>query len=382
MKKTKIIFFILFLGFFYPFQSFSEIIKEKKTTDENSHFNAFLDYSMDLNSVVKNEIPSGTRFYENYLNLEVIGKANDKISYRFTKQFIKQIDTENYDILDLAYLKYKWNDKLYFLFGKQPFSFGSMEYASTGPYNNPYRYPHVYKYKENSVGFSFIYHPIKNHELQFQVLNEMKPQAENMIQEINYPMEYSLNWNWSLNTNNNHHDKILENRWSYSIFQENYKKKYWKLLALGSQLNWKPITIEASYILSDEDREKGRRVTQILQSLNHDYYDVSSLKYGTYLVKLKYNFIPKWNLIAKGVYERGTSKKGGINDILEENKLFRNTYAYYGGVEFIPFIKNEDLSFFLTYQNYRVNYCLDKMKKENKNDHFFILGLNYHVKII
>ncbi|WP_341661563.1 porin [Blattabacterium cuenoti] len=408
--STKIIFLILCLGFFYPFHSFSEIIKQKKTTDENPNFNVFLDYSSSLNSLVKKEYSEGTRFSVNCLNLEVIGKANDKISYRFTKQFIKKIDmnAESYDMLDLAYLKYKWNDKLYFLFGKQPFSFGSMEYANESSfYEDPYRYPHVYKKnkKNNYVGFSFIYHPIKDHEFQFQVLNEMRPQEGNMIiQEINYPMGYSVNWNWSLNPNhdnndhdnndhdNNDHDndKIIKNRWSYSIFQEHEKKKYWKLLALGSQLNWKPVTIEADYILSDEDREKNRDITYILRLWNRNYYDVASVKYGTYLVKLKYNFIPKWNLIAKGVYEIGISKTGmneilednKINEILGENKLFQKAYTYYGGIEFIPIIKNNDISFFLAYKNHRLNYSLDQIKKENKNDHFLILGLNYRVKMI
>ncbi|WP_341665084.1 porin [Blattabacterium cuenoti] len=392
MKKTKIIFLILFLGFFYPFHSFSEIIKQKKTTDENSNFNVFLDYSNGIDFAGRKEFSEETRFSGNYLNLEVKGKANDKISYRFTKQFIKKIDYENYDMPDLAYLKYKWNDKLYFLFGKQPFSFGSMEYANeSSSYEHVYRYPHVYKKKNSEIGFSFIYHPIKDHELQFQVVNEMKPKEGNMMQEINYPMGYSVNWNWSLNTNNDHdnnhddnddHDKIIKNRWSYSIFQEHEKKKYWKLLALGSQLNWKPVTIEADYILSDEDIEKNRSITYILRLWNRNYYNVASVKYGTYLVKLKYNFVPKWNFIAKGVYEIGISKKGMNNDILGENKLFKKAYTYYGGIEFLPIIKNDDISFFIAYKNYRLNYGLDQIKKENKNDHFLILGLNYRVKMI
>ncbi|WP_341659398.1 porin, partial [Blattabacterium cuenoti] len=395
--------------------SFSEIITEKKTTDENSNFNVFLDYSSGINFTVKKEIPEETRFSENYLNLEVKGRANDKISYRFTKKFLKKREMENYDMLDLAYLKYKWNDKLYFVFGKQPFSFGSMEYANAySSYEHAYRYPRVYKKNKNDnnyyVGFSFIYYPIKDHELQFQVVNEMKTQDADMNQEINYPMGYSVNWNWSMNPNHDydshyyhhhhHHDhendhendnhyennkdndKIIKNRWSYSIFQDNEKKKYWKLLALGSQLNLKPVTIEADYILSDEDREKNRDITYLLRLWNRNYYDAPSVKYGSYLVKLKYNFIPKWNLIAKGVYERGVSKKGKNHDLLGENKLFQQIYTYYGGIEFLPIIKNDDISFFISYKNYRVNYSSDLFKKENKNDHFLILGLNYRVKMI
>ncbi|WP_341663041.1 porin [Blattabacterium cuenoti] len=331
---------------------------------------------------MKEELSEDNHFSENYLNLEVRGKANDKISYCFKKQFVKPIEKENrnHNILDLAYLKYKCNDKIDFLFGKQPFSFGSMEYAS-GPYEHAYRYTHVHKRNKNNnyVGFSFIYHPIKDHELQFQVVNDMKPQEEGYNQYINYPMGYSVNWNWSMNLPNDH-DKIIKNRWSYSIFQEYEKQKFWKLLALGSQFNYTPVTIEADYILSNEDVEKNN---SIFRSWNRDsYYDeMVSVKYGTYLVKLKYNFLPKWNLIAKGVYETGISNKK-INNILIPNQLFQKVYTYYGGVEFIPIIKNDDISFFIAYQNYRIHYNLDLVKKEKKNDHFLILGLNYRVKMI
>ncbi|WP_119305837.1 porin [Blattabacterium cuenoti] len=390
MKKTKIIFLILFLGFFYPFHSFSEIIKQKKTTEENPHLNVFLDYSSSIDSSIEKETYRGTNFCESNLKLDVMGKVNDKISYHFAKQLLKEKEDDEWgflkseenskSIIDLAYLKYKWNDKLYFLFGKQPFAFGSMEFNPACG-EHIYRYPYVQKSnKESSIGFSFIFIPKKDHELQFQVVNGMNKKEDNVNREINHPIGYSLNWNWNLN--NDDDDQIMKNRWSYSIFQENEKRRFWKLLALGSQINCNPVSIEANYIFSDEDLEKNGDLTKILRILNRNYYYYPSVTYGTYSVKLKYNFIPKWNLIAKGAYEIGTSKKGGFNDILEENKLFKKAYVYYGGIEFSPIIKNEDLSFYLAYQNQRINYNLDKIKKENRNDHLIILGLSYRIKII
>lgn len=376
MKKTKMILFIIFLGFFYSFHSYSFAFADEKTQkkNENYHFNMFVDFRSSIHSAVKKEFFEGSRFSEDHLNLEVIGKANDKISYRFAKKL-----NHNNRIVDLAYLKYKWNDKLYFLIGKQPTSFGSMEYAN-GFYESPYRYTNVYKNKENPIGINFIYLPIKNHELQFQIVNSIPNNRDNKeespIQKVNNPMGYSVNWNWSFFKN-----RILQNRWSYSIFQENENKKFWKLLALGSKLNFKLFSIEADYILSDEDIEKNGDITKIFHSWNSDYKNAAAVKYGTYLVKLKYNLIPKWNLIAKGVYEMGTSKKA-INNILDENKLFKKAYTYYGGIEFIPSIKNEDLSFHFLYQNQRINYSLDQIKKENKNNHFIMLGLSYRIQMI
>ncbi|WP_185858282.1 porin [Blattabacterium cuenoti] len=364
MKKTK--FILLIFLFSYSFYSHATTINKDKTP----YFNIFVDFTNSINSTIKKDFFEGSRFYDDHLNLEVIGKVNDKISYCFSNKLNKK----NMDkIVDLAYLKYKWNDNLYFLIGKQAASFGSMEYANK---ETAYRYTDVYKNKDNPVGFSFIYIPIKNHEFQLQVVNSISNnnQEKDTIQKVNTPMGYSMNWNWSWN-------KIIRNRWSYSIFQENENKKFWKLLALGSQFHMNPISIEADYILSDEDIERNGSITKILQSYNHDYKNTASVKYGTYLVKLKYNFIPKWNLIAKGVYEMGSSKKG-TNDILGEKKLFKKAYTYYGGIEFVPTIHHEDLSFHFVYQNQRVNYNLDQIKKENKNDHFIILGLSYRVKII
>jgi|GEM_PF-4301986 hypothetical protein len=373
MKKTKIIFFILFLGFFYPFHSFAEIIKQEKTTDENPHFNVFLDFSNSIHSIVKKEFYEGSHFSDDDLNLEIIGRATDKISYRFTKQLKK---TENSEMIDLAYLKYKWNDKLYFLFGKQPFSFGSMEYVNSVN-EHAYRHPNVHKNQDNPVGFSFIYIPIKDHEFQFQIVNIIKNHEKYYVtRNLHHPMGYSVNWNWSILNN-----KMIQNRWSYSFFhfQESEKEKFWKFLALGSKLNLKPFSIEADYILSDKDIEKNQDLTKIFQSLNNNNNNVPSAKYGTYLVKLKYNFIPRWNFIVKGGYETGISKQK-INDILEKNKLFKKEYTYYGGVEFLPLIENDDLSFHFLYKNQRINYSLNAIQKENK--HFIILGFSYRIKMI
>ncbi|WP_185868786.1 porin [Blattabacterium cuenoti] len=403
MKKTKMISFILFLGFFYPFHSIysyedegilhqkdeeishqkdEEISHQKDEEishqkDENSRFNMFVDFVSTINSTVKKESPERALFSEDHLTLEMIGKINDKISYRFVK---KLNDIENYKTIDLAYLKYKWNDKLHFLIGKQPYSFGSIEY-SNGLHESPYQYANVYKSSDNPIGFNFIYIPIKNHELQLQVVNSIKNPMGNTynrdgdeVKKVNNPIGYSVSWNWNLN-------KIIQNRWSYSIFQENEDQKFWKFLALGSKVDLKPFFLEADYILSDEDIEKNGSITEVLRSLNSYYRNVASVKYGTCLFKLKYNFIPKWNLIVKGVYEIGTSKRG-VNDILEEKKLFKKEYTYYGGIEFVPSINNDDLNFHLLYQNQRINYIVDPIQKENKNNHFIILGLSYRINML
>ncbi|WP_185870810.1 porin [Blattabacterium cuenoti] len=339
----------------------------------------FIDLSSSLNSTVKKEIFEGSNFSEDYLNLEIEGKTNDKISYRFSKKLNNNKNSVNYKIVDLAYLKYKWNDDLHFLIGKQPIAFGSMEYASSS-YDKTFRYSNVLYNKnvENPVGFNLIYHPIKNQELQLQIVNSNSNTKEKEYdnKKWTHPMGGTLNLNCSF------FNKMIQSRCSYSIFQENEKNNFWKLLAIGGKLDFKPISMEADYILSDEDVEKNGSITKIIQSMKINNNNHSpSIKYGTYLVKFKYNFLPRWCLIAKGEYETGTSKRE-FSDLFVKNQLFKRLYTYYGGVEFFPVKNNEDISLHLVYKNQRINYNLDKIKKENKNNHFMILGFSYRVKII
>lgn len=398
MKKIRMISLFIVLGFFYPWHmGHSEMIKKgeklrttmEKNVNPHRNFNMYMDFTSSIYSTVDKDLYfEGSPFSTESLKLDIVGKENDKISYRFVQKFNKknhvdkEEDLENredhriYDsvIIDLAYLKYKYNDKLSFLIGKQPISFGSMEYNSKDLHI--YQYPDVYKNKENPVGINFIYTPKKDQELQLQIVNSNSRKLnEDIYHEIiSHPMGYSANWNWNL------FNKIIQNRWSYSIFQESKKDKFWKLLALGSKLDFKPISIEGDYIFSDEDIEKKSYFTRALRSLNNNNYkDYVSIKYGTFFLKFKYNFIPKWNLFAKGVYEVGRSKKD-INQIygIVQNQLLKKACTYYGGIEYMPY--KDDLSLYFLYKKQKVDY-MDFIRQENKNDHSIALGLNYRIKL-
>ncbi|WP_185859639.1 porin [Blattabacterium cuenoti] len=396
MKKTRMISFFIVLGFFYPWDNVhSEMIKKGEKlrttmeTDVNSHrnFNMYIDFTSNIHSTVEKYTFDGSPFSTESLKLDLIGKANDKISYRFVQKFNKKNHVEKEDdldntedhriydpiIIDLAYLKYKYNDQLSFLIGKQAASFGSMEYNSKDLHI--YQYPDIYKNKENPVGINFIYTPKKNQELQLQIVNShsRKFDEEMYPEQVYHPMGYSANWNWNL------FDNTIQNKWSYSIFQESKKDEFWKLLALGSKLDLKPISIEADYILSDEDIEKNGQFTKIFRSLNNNYKDFVSIKYGTFFLKFKYNFIPKWNFFAKGVYEVGRSKKD-INEIygLVQDQLLKKAYTYYGGIEYMPC--KDDLSLYFLYQKQQIDY-FDLIKQEDKNVHYMALGLNYRIKL-
>ncbi|WP_238784431.1 porin [Blattabacterium cuenoti] len=369
----------------------------------------YIDFTSSVNSrieknpfekdVLERNIFDGVFFSTDELKLETIGKANEKISYHFSQRFFlkKKMDPEKEKKLEynnnkidnptdtttptmnihLAYLKYRCNEKLSFLIGKLPVTFVSIFSE---------------KNKENPVGMNFIYTPIKNHEFLFQILNSIKNKNQYEheqpiinLRPVRYPMGYSLNWNWSAHK--------IQNRWAYSIFQENHKEKFWKLLSLGSKLDFSPFSIEMDYVFSDEDIERNGDLTTIFHSLisrnthRNPIKKVSPVTYATYLLKLHYNFPPRWNFFTQGVYEMGRSKEGidGTHWILKD-QLFKRAYAYSVGIEYkhpIIINHNHEIRLYLVYTRGKVLY-LDTNKilqKENKNDHSISLGLNYRIQL-
>ncbi|WP_185870262.1 porin [Blattabacterium cuenoti] len=410
MKISKMICLFLFLGFLNPFLH-NNVHSEIKKENSSINHNIYIDFMSSVNSkieknsfekdVLERNIFDGVSFSAEDLKLEMIGNT-EKISYCFSQRLFhknKKMDPEEEEenddtssrvdsIIHLAYLKYKWNEKLSFLIGKQPVSFGSMEYHFVPISKHQYSEV-LYKNKNkdnNPIGINFIYTPIKNHEFKFQIVNSVsKNQLSEKpisLKQVRSPMGYSFNWNGSF------FKKRIQNRWSYSIFQENHKEKFWKLLALGSKFYLNPVSIEINYILSDEDIERNGYLTKTFHSLIKNYSHnsikkVSPVTYRTYLVKLNYNFIPRWNLFAKGVYDIGRSKEGGYETHwMLKNQLFKKAYTCYGGIEYkYPINNHDNISLYLLYTREKVVY-LDHIQKENKNDHSISLGLNYRIKLL
>ena len=408
MKISKIIFLFIFLGFFNPFLH-SEI-KEKITSNKNNNnLNMYIDFMSSVNlkvsknpfekDVMERNIFDGVTFSADDLKLEMRGNVNEISFCLSQKLFHKKMDHEKEEeeeenknridsynpIIHLANLKYKWNEKLSFLIGKQPISFGSMEYHFV-PISSQYKYSDLFhKNKDNNpIGINFIYTPIKNHEFQFQIVNSVNNNqlAEKPIpfRKVRYPMGYSFNWNWDFLK------KKIQNRWSYSIFQENHKDKFWKLLALGSKLDFNPISIDIDYIFSDEDIERNGFLTKTFHSLSKNYpknegRKISPVTYVTYLVKLNY-VIPKWNFFVKGAYDLGRSKEGFFETHwILRNQLFKKAYTYSGGVEYKYPINNQDIILYFLYTRKNILY-LDYIQKENLNDHSISLGLNYKIQLL
>ncbi|WP_185850749.1 porin [Blattabacterium cuenoti] len=402
MKKTKIIF--IFLVFFYPLHNnrmHSEIKKKVKEEEINpTHgFNLHIDFSNSIQNKIKDELFDEYLFLSDDLKLDFKGKPDNKhTTFRFVQKFEIKDKNKNEDkvdkndlsysynylspLIDLAYIKYNLNKKLSFVIGKQYPTFKEIESNI-----NFHRYPKKFKNKDNPFGINIIYKPIKNQEIQLQIVksNSMK-YYYNIPTKVNYvivdnPIGFSLGLNWSL------FNKIIRNKWSYSIFQEDEKDRYWKYIALESGFHLKSFSLDVNYMFSDEDRERDDLISQIIRLCQDNDKFIVSIKSKTYLIQAQYDFFPQWRLLAKGAYETESFKRNidELYDLVVENKEFKREYSYLGCIEYYPYKPNkENLKFYVSYERHKMNYInmIKRYCKNHKDDHIVSFGLKYRIKLI
>ena len=76
---------------------------------------------------------------------------------------------------------------------------------------------------------------------------------------------------------------------------------------------------------------------------------MSDIHYNSFITKLNWQFVPRWNLMLKGMYETASVTK------IDRFKDFRKSYGYVGSVEYYP-IKGQDLRIFLAYVGRKITY--------------------------
>lgn len=358
--------------------------------------NMYMNFQTNWNSYISDSNYQTSYFSVDRLRLEMIGQMNDQISYRFRQLLNRRAGPELNTIdglsraTDFAFISYKLNDQLSVTVGKQGMLAKGIEFG--------------YNFKNMNVfhtGVKFCYKSLKNHEIQFQVVNNSTDKLLSMydykeqdavgklrdvsfkkqdfrdqgIETARTPLGYSFNWNGNL-----WGGKVLT-RWSYSIFQES-KKNFWKFLTIGTQFNFHPVTIDVDYLRSDEDLDRERYGTEVFRRVRNEVKNgnkliATNMSYSTYLLKLRYNFAPQWNILLKGAYETAFSK-----DLTElKDKTFRKSYGYFGGFEYMPMKNSDDMAVHLVYIRSKADYP-QPVKDLSSNFHYISLGLFYRLKLL
>ncbi|WP_188502756.1 porin [Pontibacter amylolyticus] len=103
---------------------------------------------------------------------------------------------------------------------------------------------------------------------------------------------------------------------------------------------------------------------------------LEDINYKTAVLRVDYEFIPKWFVTAKGFYETASHRKD--SDIGDN---FREHYGYWAGLEYKP-VASQDMRFF-TYYYYntaRYNNAVAEVNPDQKL-HLFAIGVLYFVNV-
>ena len=189
------------------------------------------------------------------------------------------------------------------------------------------------------TGIDFAYNPVEKHEIRFQILESRNGSHTDLYGETIEPVKfrdtdfvYTVNWNGNFGS-----DNIFSTRWSASYI--NQAKGYdMYLLSLGNALRFKKFGAFLDFMYSNEGVDRTQIISSIT-ALKGDNKTQLNTDYTSTILGLNYRIHPKWNLIAKGIYD--TSSKGTTSgDVLKG--LYLKTFSYSGGIEFYPF-KDESL---------------------------------------
>ena len=308
-------------------------------------------------------------FYMRQFRIEATGQLNDWLWYRW-RQRLNRGNVGNGMIdnlptsIDFAAIGVKFNKHMSLFAGKQCIAYGGFEYDV-----NPieiYQYSEMIEYMSNFMtGITLTYDFNPDQQLAFQILD-----SRNSSQEETYgmnlpvsrlPLIYTLNWNANMCNNK------WQTRYSVSVMEEVHGK-YMYYLALGNQFNFsKKCNMYFDIMSSFEQVDRKGIITEMCGGQDaFNGHNALNAMYNSFVAKINYRFLPKWNIFAKGMYELASVvKKDG--DLGVGN--YRTTVGYIGGIEYYPMESN--LHFYLAFIGQsqifsaRGKACINSMDKYN-----------------
>ena len=287
-------------------------------------------------------------FYIRQFRIEATGKVTDWLWYRYRQRLnrgnvgndmIDNIPTS----IDYAAIGVKFNSHWSLFAGKQGVAYGGYEYDENPI--NIYQYSEMIEYMSNFMtGVTLTYDFNPNQQLALQILN-----SRNGSQESTYganlpvsrlPLVYTLNWNANM------FDGKWQTRYSASAMEEVHGK-YMYFLSLGNKFNFSEkcdMYFDVMSALQQVDR-KGIITDMCGGQGAFGGHNAGNALYNSFVAKVNYRFLPKWNFFAKGMYELASVCK--TEGLLTAGN-YRTTLGYIGGVEFYP-MEDSNLHFFLAF---------------------------------
>ncbi|MEG1615732.1 MAG: porin [Bacteroidales bacterium] len=320
-----------------------------------------------LNSNFSDGKMGDTNFKMEQFRIELRGDVNDRIYYRYQQRltsfgrFEKTVDNLPITI-DYAGLGYRINQKVRVFGGKMCTAYGGIEFD-----DNPIN---VYQYSlihENMTAFltgiDVAYDVNPNHELRFQMLDGRNGTMEDTYGKLPASIEaskadfvYTFNWNGKFGP-----DNMFSTRWSASVLNE-AKDHNMYYGVLGTAMNYQKFGMFLDLMYSREELDRKGIISRLVASQTEGYTQTNT-DYSSIILGMNYRFAPKWNLVAKGIWDTASKYKG--TEIVEKGR-YLNAFGCTAGIEYYP-IKNDNLHLNLVYTGRKMNYT-DLAKKYGATD--------------
>lgn len=288
---------------------------------------------------------SETNFKTNQLRLELKGVLGNGISYHLNHRLNSSTRAAGIDNLsratDVAMVRMAIADDWFVAAGKQCLAFGGYEFDQYPI--NVYAYSDIVNHMESFLTGVEVGCRVSDQVFKLQVVNSRTDYVNEIYQNLPQSIERSKNplgvtfaWNGKLAAGK------LQTRWSYSAFQEAHEHymHYW---ALGTQ--WQitnTLQLQFDAMFSDEDLDRKGLGTALINAPGESMLVAEEVQYQSYVAKLNWSVAPKWNVFAKGMFER-------VNMPNEEQfaeDCIRESHGYLSGLEYMPI---PDLKIFAVY---------------------------------
>lgn len=338
---------------------------EKKQEKFNLYLNMHGSFDAKFNYGGENGFNQGL-FYMRQFRIEATGKVNDWLWYRWRQRLNRDnagggmIDNLPNSI-DYAAIGVKFNKNLSLFAGKQGVAYGGFEYDA-----NPieiYQYSEMIENMSNFMtGVTITYDFNPDQQLAFQILDSRNGSQESTygvnLENSRLPLIYTLNWNANM------FNKKWQTRYSASIMEEVHGK-YMYYLALGNQFNFsKKCDMYFDIMSSLEQVDRKGVITNLCGGQSaYNGHNAFNTMYNSFVAKVNYRFLPKWNIFAKGMYDMASVFK--TDGVLTAGN-YRTTVSYIGGIEYYPMESN--LHFYLAFVG-QSHIFTDKAKVYGSNDY-------------
>lgn len=363
-KRTFLILIATVCGYFSLFAQeantnntlYEKLLDQGEQIENSNNFdiNFLLRSSLNFSNTVANTDVSHLRLDES--RFELMGDINEKVSFRFRYRMNRSQAHKDLDnspgALDIAALQYKFGKdyKWQLTFGKQAAEVGSWEFE-----NNPTYEYHYTEYVDNILNLFLVaaklgYEFLPNQILSLQLHNTYNQSFANGFAASGYQLDGLTPSSTPVGVYTSWRGGFADNKFRtfYTLNISEYAEgEVNRAVSLANKL---ALPRFSAYL----DLQTTYKAIDFVNIVSSVYNVVEGfqgnamryardVQYNTAVLRLDYEFIPKWYVTTKFWYESASMKD---NARLGNN--FRNKFGYWVGLEFKP-LDDQNLRFFANY---------------------------------